>query len=88
VGVPDLFVEAYAPADYIETVNTLGLARYLKQEALDFDKGMAFEAQMNCLPICTIPRALVPARVVAYDNGAGALARPPAPPVPARARGA
>ena len=57
-GVPDLFIEAYAPADYIETVNTLALPRYAKQQVMDFDKGVMLECQMNVLPICTRPRAL------------------------------
>jgi len=61
VGVPDLFVEAYAPADYIETVNTPGLPRYAKQEPLDFGRGAMLEAQMNVLPICTQPRCLIKA---------------------------
>ena len=40
VGVPDLFVEAYAPADYMETVNTVALPRYAKSEPMEFDKGV------------------------------------------------
>lgn len=58
VGVPDLFIEAYAPADYVETVNTLALPRYAKQRLLDFGKGIEIETQQNVLPMCTIPRAL------------------------------
>jgi hypothetical protein len=66
VGVVDVFVEAYAPADYVESVNTLALPRYLKQETMPFDKGVQLEAQMNVLPLCTIPRALFTARAVQY----------------------
>ena len=58
VGVPDLFLEAYAPADYVETVNTLALPRYAKQRVLDFDKGIEMESQQNVLPLCTIPTVL------------------------------
>jgi hypothetical protein len=58
VGVPGLFMEAYAPADYVETVNTLALPRYAKQRVLDFDKGIEMESQQNVLPMCTIPRVL------------------------------
>jgi hypothetical protein len=65
IGVPDLFVEAYAPADYIETVNTLALPRYAKQEIMDFDKGVMIETQMNVLPLCTRPRTLITAKAVA-----------------------
>lgn len=60
-GVPGLFVEAYAPADYIETVNTLALPRYAKQEVMEFDKGVQLETQMNVLPLCTRPRVLLTA---------------------------
>ena len=90
-GAPDLFVEAYAPADYMETVNTIALPRYSKMEAMDFDKGVELEAQMNVLPLCTTPRALFRARATPYQpfSGASAQARhaPPSPrPHPERRR--
>lgn len=55
MGVPDLFVQFLSPADYIETVNTLGQEYYSKQERIPFDKGIDLEAQTNCLNICTRP---------------------------------
>lgn len=60
VGVPGLFQVYYAPADYMETVNTLGRPRYAKI-ALDekFQKYVEIDTQSNPLPICTIPRTLV-----------------------------
>jgi Phage major capsid protein E len=66
VGVPDLFLEIYAPADYVEAVNTLALPRYLKRELMPFDKGVQLEAQMNVLPICSVPRVLFRARATQY----------------------
>jgi Phage major capsid protein E len=66
VGVPDLFVEAYAPADYIETVNTLALPRYAKQEVMPFDRGINLETQQNVLPICTTPDCLIAAHLAPY----------------------
>lgn len=79
VGVPDLFVESYAPADYMETVNTVALPRYSKMEAMDFDKGVELEAQMNVLPLCSSPRALFTARATPYEPpGAPAEAAAPA----------
>lgn len=56
-GVPDLFVTHYAPADYVETVNTIGLPYYAKQELLPMGKGIDIEAQSNPISLCTRPRA-------------------------------
>jgi hypothetical protein len=58
-GVPDLFITRFGPADYIETVNTLGVPYYAKQKLMDFDKGVELEAQSNPLNLCTRPRAIV-----------------------------
>ena len=62
-GVPDLFVTNYAPADYMETVNTLGQAYYAKQEPKDFNKGIDVETQSNPIHICTRPA--VPVKLLA-----------------------
>ncbi|MGP6433481.1 major capsid protein [Pseudomonas paraglycinae] len=58
-GVPDLYISTFAPADYMETVNTEGLPYYSKLEPLPFNKGVAGEAQSNPLHLCTRPRAQV-----------------------------
>jgi len=58
-GVPDLFKSVFAPANYMETVNTLGVPYYAKLEPLPFDKGVAGEAQSNPLHICTRPRSII-----------------------------
>lgn len=60
VGVPGLFVTRFAPADYVETINTLGLPRYAKQ-AVDqrFQKFVDLEAQTNPINLCTRPKVLV-----------------------------
>jgi hypothetical protein len=63
VGVPDLFQECYSPADYMETVNTIALPRYAKQEVLPFNKGIQFETQQNVLPLCTQPDVLITAHL-------------------------
>jgi hypothetical protein len=62
-GVSDLFVTNYAPADYMETVNTMGVAYYAKQEAMQFGKGIMVEAQSNPISICTRPA--VPVKLTA-----------------------
>lgn len=59
VGVPGLFVTYNAPADFVETVNTLGLPIYAKQERLKFDKGIEIHTQSNPLCLCTQPKVLV-----------------------------
>lgn len=58
-GVAELFITRYAPADYVETVNTVGLPYYAKMEPMDFNKGYQLEAQSNPLNICTRPKAVV-----------------------------
>lgn len=57
-GVPELFISAFAPADYMETVNTEGLPYYAKLDRLPFDKGVMGEAQSNPLHLCTRPLAV------------------------------
>jgi hypothetical protein len=58
-GVPSLFLTRFAPADYVETVNTIGLPYYAKAEPIKMDKGYELEAQSNPLNICTRPRAVI-----------------------------
>lgn len=59
VGSPGLWRTVYAPADYIETVNTPGLPRYSRQWRMPNDKGINLESQMNALNYCTRPNALI-----------------------------
>jgi Phage major capsid protein E len=49
-----------APADFVETANTIGLPRYAKQ-AVDqqFARWVMLHVQSNPLPICTRPRVLI-----------------------------
>ncbi len=64
VGVPGLFTTSFAPADYVETVNTVGQEFYAKQERMEFDKGITIEAQSNPLCLCTRPMCLIEGRFV------------------------
>lgn len=57
-GVPDMFVTHFAPADYMETVNTMGVPYYAKQELMSFNKGVEVEAQSNPLHLNTRPDAV------------------------------
>lgn len=58
-GVPGMFETAFAPADYMETVNTMGLPYYAKQERMKFDKGVELESQSNPLHLNSLPEAVV-----------------------------
>lgn len=62
-GVPGLFITRFAPADYMETVNTIGLPRYLKQRQRDDDKGVNLEVQTNPINLCTQPNLLFSATI-------------------------
>lgn len=57
-GVQDLFITRFAPADYEETVNTLGLPFYMRQWKRDDGKGRNIQVQMNAISICTRPKTL------------------------------
>lgn len=58
-GAPGLFKSVYGPADYVETVNTLGKRLYMKQFPMLNDKGVSMEVQSNALQYCTRPRVLL-----------------------------
>lgn len=58
-GVQDMFMTNFAPADYMETVNTMGLPFYANQELLPMNKGVALEAQSNPLCINTRPDCVI-----------------------------
>jgi hypothetical protein len=59
-GVPGLYTEYYAPADFMETVNTIGLPRYAKT-AVDtrFQRFVEVHTQQNPLPLCLRPKTLM-----------------------------
>lgn len=61
MGVPDLFEIVYAPADYIETVNSPGLPRYVIPNNEDTGNGKyrKWEVQANPLPYCKKPQTLL-----------------------------
>jgi Phage major capsid protein E len=59
IGAPGVFRTYWAPADYNETVNTIGRRLYAKLIPMRNDKGVEYEVQMNELNICTRPRTLI-----------------------------
>jgi hypothetical protein len=59
IGTAESFVTYFAPADFNETVNTLGLPLYAKQCPRKFDRGTDLHTQSNPLPMCLRPGVLV-----------------------------
>lgn len=59
LGTMDTFATYFAPADFNETVNTLGQELYAKQEPREFDRGVNVHTQSNPLPMCHRPGVLV-----------------------------
>jgi hypothetical protein len=59
MGTLETFVTYFAPADFNETVNTLGKPLYAKQEPRRFDRGTDLHTQSNPLPMCLRPSVLV-----------------------------
>ena len=59
LGTMDTFETIYAPGDFLESVNTLGLPLYSKMKERDFGRGMDLHTQSNPLPICYRPGVLV-----------------------------
>lgn len=57
-GVSDMFHTVYSPADYVETVNTVGLPFYGKQELMRFGKGVEIEMQSNPLHFNKYPETV------------------------------
>jgi hypothetical protein len=59
LGTRNTFKRFLAPADYIDTVNTLAQPYYARQKVMDDDRGIRIYAQSNTLPICLRPNILV-----------------------------
>ncbi|MCW5982700.1 MAG: major capsid protein [Bryobacteraceae bacterium] len=59
LGTASTFRTYFAPADFNETANTLGLPLYAKQEPRKFGRGTDLHSQSNPLPVCLRPEVLV-----------------------------
>ncbi|WP_062196525.1 major capsid protein [Caldimonas taiwanensis] len=59
VGTVDTFATYFAPADFNETVNTVGLPFYMKQWEREGGRGIVLHSQCNSLPLCHQPAVLV-----------------------------
>lgn len=58
-GVIDLFITRFAPGDYMDAVNTLGLPFYSSSHPLPHGKGVELEAQSNPAHLCTRPQVCI-----------------------------
>jgi hypothetical protein len=59
LGTVNTFETWAAPADFNETVNTIGLPYYAKIAPQKFERGWDLHTQSNVLPICKRPELLV-----------------------------
>lgn len=59
LGVSDLFVNYYAPANHFDYVNTPGLPVYTWEYRAETGKRIEFISESNPLPICRRPQAVV-----------------------------
>ena len=59
MGTMDTFVTYGAPANLIETVNTMGQRLYSKQFPAPNGKSTRLETQTNALHYCTRPKVLM-----------------------------
>jgi Phage major capsid protein E len=58
-GTTDTFATYYAPADFNEAANTIGLPIYVKTWPKEGDRGLVLHTQCNSLPLCHQPAVLV-----------------------------
>lgn len=58
-GVPGLYTEKYAPSDFLDTANTIGLPRYAKLVPDNAGRRVDILTEMNPLPICLRPATLL-----------------------------
>jgi hypothetical protein len=59
LGTNQTFASYFAPADFNESVNTMGQPLYAKQEPRKFERGTDLHTQSNPLPMCHRPGVLV-----------------------------
>jgi hypothetical protein len=59
LGTRQVFRTYYAPADYIETVNTIGQRLYAKTKVMDMDRGIEVETVSQQLNVALKPRLVI-----------------------------
>ena len=56
---PGIFKQYHAPADWMETVNTMGVEEYARRDLKEKGRGIDMEWQSNPRTLCTFPEALI-----------------------------
>lgn len=59
LGTQNTFAEYGAPADFVETVNTIAIPYYARQQNKDFNRGIDLHVQSNKLPMVSRPALIV-----------------------------
>lgn len=59
IGTTETFSNFGAPADFVETVGTLALPYYARQQNKDFNRGVDLHVQANQLPLVNRPATIV-----------------------------
>jgi len=59
IGTYETFSNYLAPADFVETVNTLAMPYYSRQQNKDFNRGIDLHVQANQLPLVARPATIV-----------------------------
>lgn len=59
IGAVETFSNYLAPADFVETVNTLAVPYYARQQNKDFNRGIDLHVQANQLPLVARPGTIV-----------------------------
>lgn len=63
LGTRQVFRSYYAPADYMETVNTMGQRLYAKTKVMDMDRGIELETVSQQLNLVLKPRLVIRCRI-------------------------
>ena len=58
VGVPGLYITRFAPAEYLDTVNTVGLPRYMRTFVDPEMRWVKIATESNPISLCTRPAVL------------------------------
>lgn len=56
--VEGLCITRFAPADYVDTVNTIGVPHYARAEPKSMNRGFDLECQSNPISLITVPDAI------------------------------